>query len=46
MIGEKIDQNFSKHGGRLTSTENLGSLKLRDQILTSFTVYDAKAVET
>ena len=42
MIGEKIDQNFSKHGSRLTSVENLGSLQLRDKIVTSFTINDSK----
>lgn len=45
MIGEKIYQNFSKHGGRLTSTEALGALQLRDKIVTAFTVADSVTVD-
>ena len=38
FIGEKVSQNFSQMGSRLTSVENLGSLNLRDEILTTFDV--------
>ena len=39
---EKIDQDFSGAGGRLTSVEPLAKLNLRDKIVTSFSVHDAK----
>ena len=44
-IGEKIDQNFSAHGARLTSIATLGSLEMRDRILSTFTVHDSKHKE-
>lgn len=41
-IYEKIDQNFSKSGERLTSIAPLGLLNLRDKIVSSFNIHDAK----
>ena len=41
-LGQKVGQNFSNAGGRLTSIEGLNNLNLRDNILTSFSVNEAK----
>ena len=41
-LNEKIAQNFSNAGSRLTSVDPMSSLNLRDKILTSFSVHDAK----
>ena len=41
-LQDKINQNFSNAGSRLTSIDSLGTLKVRDKILTSFSVHDAK----
>ena len=37
-----MDQNFSNQGARLTSIESIGSLEMRDRILSTFTVHDSK----
>ena len=42
-MSDHISQNFSSIGGRLTSVEKLGTLRLKDKILTSFSVTDAKS---
>ena len=41
-LHDKISQNFSNAGSRLTSIDPIGSLNLRDKILTQFSVHDAK----
>ena len=42
-LSDHISQNFSSIGGRLTSVEKIGTLRLKDKILTSFSVTDAKS---
>lgn len=41
-IHEKVEQNFSKSGERLTSISPLGLLNLRDKIVSSYSIHDAK----